>query len=213
MGTEKKLCKHCNSEIDKKAVICVHCGAKQKTSETKSLIIIIILFLLFALFVFFGFKSGLIRFEENKDDEIKETIIKEDVLDEDNEKEPEEQKLSEEEYKKLCEEYNYKDVLRSPQEYVGKKIKITLKISSVHEKTLTNRTKYYFAYSNDEYDWWLGDKYGVFDARENQEPKLLEDDIVVVYGEISDPQYTSSKIVQSEEIFCIDMKYVELISE
>lgn len=117
------------------------------------------------------------------------------------------------EYKASCAEYNYKDVLRNPDEYVGKRVKITAKVSSVHDKGLLNPVKYYFAYTNDEYDMWLGDQYGVFDYREAEDPKILDDDVITIYGEISEPQETQSLIVNSQEIFCIDMKYAELISE
>lgn len=120
---------------------------------------------------------------------------------------------TEDEYKESCTEYSYKDVLRNPDEYVGKRVKITAKVSSVHDKELLNPVKYYFAYTNDEYDMWLGDQYGVFDCREAEDPKILDDDVITVYGEISEPQETKSLIVNSQEIFCIDMKYAELISE
>lgn len=119
---------------------------------------------------------------------------------------------TEEEYKASCEEYKYKDVLRNPEDYVGKRIKITVKISTVHEASWLNDTKYYFAYSKSDYGWY-GDKYGIFDKRENQGLKLLEDDIITVYGEIADPEYTTSLIVSGSELFCIDMKYIDFISE
>lgn len=120
---------------------------------------------------------------------------------------------TEEEYKASCQEYNYKDVLRNPGDYVGQRVKITAKISSVHDKGWLNPVKYYFAYTNDEYDMWIGDEYGVFDYREDGDFKILEDDVIVVYGEIAEPQETVSFIVNSDELFCIDMKYAELVSE
>ncbi len=120
---------------------------------------------------------------------------------------------TEEEYKSSCKEYTYKDVLRNPENYVGQRVKIIAKISSVHEKSILNPTKYYFAYTNDEYDMWFGDEYGIFDCRDDGDFKILEDDVVAIYGEISEPQETTSLITNSQEIFCIDMKYAELISE
>ena len=118
-----------------------------------------------------------------------------------------------EEYKASCQEYNYKDVLRNPENYIGQRVKITAKVYSVHDKSWLNPVKYYFAYTNDEYDMWIGDEYGIFDYRDDGEFKILEDDIIAIYGEISEPQETTSLIVNSEELFCIDMKYAELISE
>lgn len=112
-----------------------------------------------------------------------------------------------------CKEYNYKKVLRNPDKYVGKKVKVKVKISSVHDKSVLNPDKYYFAYSNDKYDMWLGNQYAITDKRSEEKPKLLEDDIVMVYGTICDTAKTTSLIVNSEELFAIDMKYCKLISE
>ena len=126
----------------------------------------------------------------------------------------EEPQETEEEYRASCQEYAYKDVLRNPDDYIGKRVKITVKISSVHSEDWKTPIKYYFAYSdNDGSGVYWDDQYGVFDCREIQEPKLLQDDIITVYGEISKPKETTSLIVNSEELFCIDMKYVDLIAE
>lgn len=128
-------------------------------------------------------------------------------------KKPKSKKEIKNEYIKSCKTYEYKKVLRKPDKYIGKRIKIKVKITSVHEKGLLTPTKYYFARSNDKYDMWIGDQYGIFDKRDAEKPKLLEDDIIEVYGEIAEPEETTSLIVNSQELFCIDMKYVKLISE
>ena len=127
-------------------------------------------------------------------------------------KKPKTKKEIKNEYIKSCKTYGYKKVLRNPDKYIGKKIKIRVRISSVHEKSFLNPTKYYFANSKGEYGWY-GDQYGIFDKRDTEKPKLLDDDIIEVYGEIAEPEETSSLIVNSQELFCIDMKYVKLISE
>lgn len=206
---ETKLCKHCQTEIPKKAKVCPNCRKKQG-SKLKWIIIVIIVL---AIIGSNGTKSE----EPNKDGEIKASESVEggnlgkntEVATEETVSEPEE---TEEEYKASCEEYKYKDVLRNPEDYVGKRIKITVKISTVHEASWLNDTKYYFAYSKGDYGWHE-DCYGVFDKRAEQNPKLLADDIITVYGEISDPEYTSSLIISSSELFCIDMKYIDFISE
>lgn len=127
-------------------------------------------------------------------------------------KKPKTAKQIKKEYIASCKEYSYKDVLRNPNDYVGKKVKVRLKISSVHEEGVLNDTKYYFAYSESEYGWY-GDMYAVFDKRTSDDLKLLEDDIIEVYGEIAEPEETVSLIVNSSEVFAIDMKYVKLLDE
>ena len=157
--------------------------------------------------------------ENKKDVPVAENIVEYEINQETGEKvelnnippetEPQE---SEFDYRASCMEYKYKDVLRNPSDYVGQRVKVTVRISSVHEDSWMNDGKYYFAYSESEYGW-LGDRYGIFDRRAEQSPKLLEDDIITVYGEIVDPEYTSSLIVNGSETFCIDMKYIDFISE
>ena len=153
--------------------------------------------------------------EESEVDPIDEEPVSDEAEAPSAEETDSEEEVSEtdDEYKASCAEYSYKDVLRNPDEYIGKRIKITAKVSSVHDEGLLNPVKYYFVYTNDEYDMWLGDQYGVFDYRETEDPKILDDDVITVYGEISEPQETKSLIVNSQEIFCIDMKYAEIVSE
>lgn len=124
--------------------------------------------------------------------------------------EPEE---SEEDYKASCSsDYKYKDVLRNPENYIGQRIVLDVKVTSVHKEGILTPVEYFFARTNDEHDWWFGDAYGIFNYTDG-ELKILSDDVIRVWGEISEPQDTQSIIVNSEERFCVDMKYVELISE
>lgn len=119
---------------------------------------------------------------------------------------------TEEEYKASCQEYSYKDVLRNPDDYIGKRIKVTVKISTVKSAKLFS-DKYYFAWSDNGSGYYYENEYGIFEKRDEENPKLLEDDVITVYGEIAEPRETESYIVNSEELFCIDMKYVDLIAE
>lgn len=118
--------------------------------------------------------------------------------------------VTKDEFIASCQEYNYKDVLRNPEDYIGKRIKVTVKISSVHSESWLNDGKYYFAYSNDEYDWWMGDEYGIFDRRTEQNPKLLEDDIITVYGEIIQLilLVRFPNILRQQQIFLLDMPII-----
>lgn len=121
-------------------------------------------------------------------------------------------KSDRQDYIESCKEYKYKDVLRNPKKYIGKRVKVKVRISSVHDKSWLNPTKYYFAYSKSTYGWY-GNEYAIFDNRSKEKPKLLEDDIIIVYGEIAEPEDTISLIVNSSELFAIKMKYVKLIGE
>lgn len=120
-------------------------------------------------------------------------------------------KVTKKQFIDACKTYKYKDVLRKPKKYVGKKVKVKVKISQVHERGIINREKYYFAYTNSGYGMWLGNEYAIIDKRSKKNPKLLEDDIIEVYGTIAEPEETTSLIVSSSEVFTINMKYAKLI--
>lgn len=243
MENQTKKCKHCQSDIPKKAKVCPNCRRKQGGA------------LKWVIIAFLGI--GFIGAMGSSDEETKTTeqvasntnpVKVEETMQEQPKTEKVEQleiseseenaktettgiaetetvqesetveetivipQETEEEYKASCQEYKYKDVLRNPSDYVGQRVKVTVNISTVHEESWMNDGKYYFAYSESEYGWY-GDRYGIFDRRTEQNPKLLEEDIITVYGEISDPEYTSSLILSSSEVFCIDMKYLDFISE
>lgn len=119
---------------------------------------------------------------------------------------------SAEDYKASCKEYVYKEVLRNPENYVGERVKVVVKISTVKETSWTNDTKYYFARAEED-GRFFGGRYAIFDKRYDESFKILEDDIIVVYGEISEPKQTTSLIVNGTEVFCIDMRYMEFLGE
>lgn len=162
-------------------------------------------------------ESSITKQEEVTADTVEETMIveSEETVEETIEETLEEPEMTEEEYKALCQEYKYKDVVRTPENYIGEKIHIKLKVSSVKEAGLLNGyQKYYFAWSNDEYDMWFGDEYIIMDKRYNKdELKILEGDIIEVWGEIANTEHTTSLIVNSKELFSIDMRYSKLISD
>lgn len=206
-GQSTKLCKGCGRPINRHAKVCPYCMKKQ-SSMGQTILRIISIYVLICCIV------GIIanRDESENQENAQQTEESNKVVDE---KESDNVALPEptlEEYKTLCQEYAYKDVLRNPENYVGEKIKVIVRISSVHEESVLNDTKYYFGYSQSEYGWY-GDQYAIFDKRVDSGLKLLSDDIIAVYGEIAETEHTSSIILNSEEVFAVDMKYVELLEE
>lgn len=114
----------------------------------------------------------------------------------------------EQEYKNACQQYNYKDVMRNPDDYVGKKIKIAIEVS-----TIKDDGEYLLTYSdNDGNGFYFDDEYLIYDKRHDKTLKILEDDILIVYGEIKKPEKLSLLLFfDAGEVFTIDMKYCELI--
>lgn len=123
--------------------------------------------------------------------------------------------ISEDEYKAMCEEYSYKEVIRNPENYVGKKIKITVKLQQKIDGGFIKTYTYYRAYDDTSgYGWYYDNEYAVYDDRVDTSLKLLLDDIIIVWGEIKEPiKVTRALTKTTDEVFSISMKYAELIGE
>lgn len=83
-----------------------------------------------------------------------------------------------EQYRRSCKEVRYEEVARDPDSYKGKKVKITgkvLQVSEGYRNSITLRV----ASAKDGY----GDVWYVTYVRGDNEARILEDDIVVIYGE------------------------------
>lgn len=135
-----------------------------------------------------------------------------------------------------CSEIDYKALAREPDKYIGQNFKATVYISSSREGTfLSGHQKYYITYLFDleearqairkgwadsldeaslygiDYDCcvWLMDK------RDIDSPyyiKILENDIVTVYGTFNGLQKSSNALTwETSDEVALDIEYVELI--
>lgn len=186
MAKEKpatKTCKHCKTEIPYDAKVCPQCRKKQGGGCLKFLLIAVI-----AVIVIF---IAMIALSESPGDMDEIETFKE---------------MSEEDFKKQCEEISYEDLARNPDSYKGKAIKAKLRIEQVVDDT------YLRAYSNDDTDSWYGDEYVLYDSRDNGE-NLIEEDIVTVYGVYYGTETMERAIGGSDDIPCICLIYTELESK
>ena len=226
-----KSCPHCgfpisiieNGEPQNKTTDGVHYARPTKSLHTEQkesngkknafwvVLVIVVLFLGGSCTDFYDSEEPEVL--EDELDVYSESVLEETVVETTEEIQPEVAEMTMEEYISECQEYNYKDVLRNPSDFVGQKVKIVVKISSVHEATWLYNNKYYFANSEGEYGYFTGDRYAIIDKRYDNSLKLLDEDVILVYGEIAEPEETKSYIVNSQELFTIDMRYAELLDE
>lgn len=123
-------------------------------------------------------------------------------------------RISKEDFISSCEEISYKTLARNPEDYVGKHIVLTVKVSQIVQGGLFDDGEYYRVYTNDEYDMWLGDEYFMSDYRDEKDMKILVDDILLVYAEFDGTKqieraFTGTK----EDVLSIKAIYIELIEE
>lgn len=109
-----------------------------------------------------------------------------------------------------CKEYPYKKVMRNPKKFVNKKIKIKCQISQISQGGFFTKG-FLRCYSYSGYGIYAENEYVVYDERVSSSPKLLDDDIITVYGIINEPEEMTRALTgTSEEVFTITMKYVKL---
>ena len=129
-----------------------------------------------------------------------------------------EPEISKEDFIAECEEVPYKTLARNPEDYVGKKVKLTVKVSdAINAAWYQGIDTYYKVYTNDEYDMWFGDFYYILETRnENDEGyfKILPDDIITVYGTFEGIMESENHLsgTKSDDLG-IRLYYAELIAE
>ena len=111
-----------------------------------------------------------------------------------------------------CKKYNYKKVMRNPNKYIGKKIKLKCQINQISEDGLFTQG-FLRCYSYSGYDIYADDEYVVFDERASKTPKLLTNDVITVYGTIEEPEEMTRALTGTKDtVFTIKMKYVKIHS-
>ena len=119
-----------------------------------------------------------------------------------------------ENYIASCESLNYRDLLRNPENYIGKKIKITVKIAQTMSGGLFSEGGYrgyedYELGASDtlyQNEWYLQGSAG--------DLKILNQDIVTFYGEFTGTQeMTRSLTKETVEIPVIEFKYYAILNQ
>lgn len=99
-------------------------------------------------------------------------------------------KKEEKEFKESCKKYTFKEIARNPEKYVGKKMKFTGEVIQVSEGWFDS-VDIRLNITKNEYGWYEDTIYCTYTYKEG-EGKILEDDIVTIYGTCEgDYTYTS----------------------
>ena len=124
----------------------------------------------------------------------------------------EEQKRKEKEEKKnfkdSCKSYTYKEIARNPDKYKGKNIKFTGKVIQVMEG-MFNSVTLRIDMTKDEYGYYDDTIYATYTYSEG-ENKILEDDIVTVYGICQGTTSYESIFGATVTLPQIDIKYLTI---
>lgn len=129
---------------------------------------------------------------------------------------PEIPQISEEEFKSSCQAFDYKTIARNPNDYIGQNFVVDVKVfQSASGKWYSDYDTYYKAYTNDEYDIWMGDFLYIIDRQDKDSEnyvKVLEDDIIRVYGTFNGMSESKNALTNTtSEDVSLDMFYCELL--
>ena len=200
-------CKHCGAEIAASAKVCPHCGGKNKPPIYKRWWFFLILVLI-VLSVIGGSGSS------SDDSSSKATSTKSSSASTASSvaSEPE---INEDDYKAECQSVDYKELCRYPDKYVGTKVTVKVKVSQIIETNFSGTEKAWRTYTdNSGYGFYADDEYYMLDKRGDGAVKILDDDIVVVYGEFTGlEKITRALTSTTDELPRIEVKYADLVEE
>ena len=216
-------CKHCGQEIAASAKVCPHCGGKNKPPIYKrgwfiALIVLIILYAIGSSDSSSNTASSTSTSASSTKAEVSNssnsvTVSSSVESDSSTSEIPSTPTLSEDEYRAECETVKYKDLCRYPDQYAGKKIAITGKVQQIMDANWLSSDKAWRVQTdNDGYGYYLDDEYYAIDKRPSDAIKVLQDDIVVIYGEFTGMTNVTRALTNTtDEIPCIDVAYVDIV--
>lgn len=201
-------CKHCGAEIAASAKVCPQCGGKNKPPIYKRwwFIAIIVLIVLSAIG---GSGSGSDSSASSSKATSKASASTASSV---ASVVPE---ISEDDYKAECQTVDYKELCRYPEKYEGTKIVVKVKVSQIIDANFSGSEKAWRTYTdNSGYGFYADDEYYMLDKRGGDAVKILEDDIITVYGEFTGlEKITRALTSTTDELPRIEVKYADLVDE
>lgn len=122
--------------------------------------------------------------------------------------------VSEEDFKESCIIVDYKDLCRYPENYVGTNICIELEIHQIMDVggPFNDEIAWRGMTDNDGSGFYFDDEYYLLDKRPEGSIKVLEDDILIVYGEFVGLEEIIRALTSTkEEIPCIEVRYIDIL--
>lgn len=201
-------CKHCGAEIAASAKVCPQCGGKNKPPIYKRwwFIAIIVLIVLSAIGGSGSSSDSSASSSKATSNASASTASSVASVG------PE---ISEDDYKAECQTVDYKELCRYPEKYEGTKIVVKVKVSQIIDANFSGSEKAWRTYTdNSGYGFYADDEYYMLDKRGGDAVKILDDDIITVYGEFTGlEKITRALTSTTDELPRIEVKYADLVDE
>lgn len=203
-------CKHCGAEIAASAKVCPHCGGKNKPPIYKRWWFIVIIVLIVLSAIGSSSDSGKKGFEEGYKDATSSKASASTASSVASVPE-----ISEDAYKAECQTVDYKELCRYPEKYEGTKVVVKVKVSQIIDANFSGSEKAWRTYTdNSGYGFYADDEYYMLDKRGGDAVKILDDDIINVYGEFTGlEKITRALTSTTDELPRIEVKYADIVDE
>lgn len=119
-------------------------------------------------------------------------------------------KLTKDDYKAQCAAIPYNDIARNPDDYTGQKAMFKGQVVQVQEGFWGNDVVLRINVSQNEYGFWDDTIYVDYQKKKDNESRILEEDIVTVYGEIKGIKTYTAILGNQITIPHIKAKYIEI---
>ena len=116
--------------------------------------------------------------------------------------------ISPEEYKASCGSIAYKDIARNPNNYIGQKVVFNGKVIQVQESG--KRVVLRVNVSKGEYGMWDDTVYIDYQKKDENESRVLEEDIITMYGEIKGIKDYTAVLGNQISIPHIKAEYIDI---
>lgn len=114
-------------------------------------------------------------------------------------------------YKKQCSTYKYKKIARNPNNYTGQKAKFTGQVVQIEESWGSDVIR--LNVTKDQYGIWSDTIYVDYTPKSENESRILEDDIITVYGELSGIKTYTTVLMSDVSIPYLKAQYVDISAE
>lgn len=150
-------------------------------------------------------RNSIVNSEEKQKAEVKQETEEEKAQRLEQERIAKEQE--ETEFKEQCEEYTYEELARNPDKIKGKKVKLTGEVIQTLQGNSSVDLRINITKS--EYDFYTDTIYGVY-VPEEGEDKILENDIVTIWGVAQGDYLYSSVLGSIVNLPLISINYIEI---
>ncbi len=116
-------------------------------------------------------------------------------------------------YKNSCSSYTYKEIFRNPEDYLGKKIKITGEVIQVMEQKDSGKDYWLLRVNMTKDEWgYYDDTVMVWVEKSVVKGRIIEDDIFTFYGQILEPTTYTTVLGADQTVPTVLAQYATLVS-